>query len=518
VLLLLASASGLASTWYGSENFSLDTSIPRIDTDDDGMTDAWELAHGLDPVTKDEAEDPDHDGYTNLEEYNAGTDPHVYEPVGLPHAVALFALTTRLSVADTDGDGMPDWWEDAHGLNPLVDDSAADTDGDGRSNIVEYNADTDPQVDDWRGPTFGVTADLLVDTGGYPFDLGADTDGDGMPDWWEFKYGLNWEVPDGGDDLDGDGVSNVGEYLMGTRPDVNDISGLVWCLSSLFGMDTVFAPPDRDGDGMRDWWEIAHGLDPDIDDANEDPDGDGRSNIDEYNAGTDPHVDDWRGPTRMESLALTVDTGGYNGGYADDSDGDGMPDWWEIRHGLNPLLDDTTGNPDGDALNNLEEYNAGTDPQRFDWWFPQESESLVFLVDTGGFYVDTDGDGIPNWWERIYVGNTTGIVANVDSDGDGHMNWQEFITRTHPGDPGSVFHVEGVTRPDPEHPWQWVITWATAPNRLYSVYSGTNLLTTWPSAPIHQVQGDGTPKSYTNTVENTQPRFYRITVQLSPGP
>ncbi len=50
-----------------------------------------------------------------------------------------------------------------------------------------------------------------------------------------------------------------------------------------------------------------------------------------------------------------------------DSDHDGLPDEWEIAHGLDPL--DATGNngalgdPDDDGMNNWQEYVAGTDPQ-----------------------------------------------------------------------------------------------------------------------------------------------------------
>lgn len=50
-----------------------------------------------------------------------------------------------------------------------------------------------------------------------------------------------------------------------------------------------------------------------------------------------------------------------------DSDYDGMPDWYEKRHGLdlhNP--DDALADGDGDGLSNIEEFQRGSDPQFFE--------------------------------------------------------------------------------------------------------------------------------------------------------
>src|SRR5262249_17723981 len=46
-----------------------------------------------------------------------------------------------------------------------------------------------------------------------------------------------------------------------------------------------------------------------------------------------------------------------------DTDGAGLPDWWAVAHGTNPLVADADDDPDGDGFTNLHESLAGTDPQ-----------------------------------------------------------------------------------------------------------------------------------------------------------
>ena len=46
---------------------------------------------------------------------------------------------------------MPDAWERAVGLNPLVDDADLDTDGDGLTNLQEYALATEPKIGDSDG-------------------------------------------------------------------------------------------------------------------------------------------------------------------------------------------------------------------------------------------------------------------------------------------------------------------------------------------------------------------------------
>jgi hypothetical protein len=67
----------------------------------------------------------------------------------------------------------------------------------------------------------GIIADP-AQVGGYPEYTGKpyeDSDGDGLPDAWEKKHGLNPKDPtDAARDLDGDGYTNIEEFINGTDP------------------------------------------------------------------------------------------------------------------------------------------------------------------------------------------------------------------------------------------------------------------------------------------------------------
>jgi hypothetical protein len=52
---------------------------------------------------------------------------------------------------------------------------------------------------------------------------------------------------------------------------------------------------------------------------------------------------------------------------------------------------------------------------------------------------DTDGDGIPAYWEELFFGGTTNAVASLDSDNDGPDNLSEYIAFTSPTDSNSLF-------------------------------------------------------------------------------
>ncbi|MDP6892665.1 MAG: hypothetical protein QF731_05750, partial [Verrucomicrobiota bacterium] len=63
-----------------------------------------------------------------------------------------------------------------------------------------------------------------------------------------------------------------------------------------------------------------------------------------------------------------------------DTDGDYLPDGWEVARGLNPLVHDGEKamgfDPDGDEMNNREELTAGTDPLNPDSNLKLEARSI----------------------------------------------------------------------------------------------------------------------------------------------
>jgi hypothetical protein len=49
-----------------------------------------------------------------------------------------------------------------------------------------------------------------------------------------------------------------------------------------------------------------------------------------------------------------------------------MPDGWEVQYGLDPLVNDSSEDPDGDGYTNLQEYREGGDPNDSATPFPWE--------------------------------------------------------------------------------------------------------------------------------------------------
>jgi hypothetical protein len=193
---------------------------------------------------------------------------------------------------DGDSDGLPTWWEDEMITNrfllhvpPLtyatISWNDPYPDNSGRTYGEQYQRDV----------AKGVSQNNLA--GGGPFAQTADTDGDGMPDWWESLYNLNSFDASGedgaGGDPDRDGLSNLAEYLISDKFNIANVSprkltsGATQAVSDYFikvGKMTLGAM-FTDHDSMVDSWEDLYNVDSVnryVYDRHLDPDQDGWDN------------------------------------------------------------------------------------------------------------------------------------------------------------------------------------------------------------------------------------------------
>jgi alpha-glucosidase len=208
--------------------------------------------------------------------------------------------------ADSDGDGMPDGWEAAHGLNPLVNDASGNPDGDNRDNLAEYHAVSDPQVADtffsyystmsipgtfnlWDpaarqmklvGHQVWAAVLSFTNLSGAQFKFAAN---DGWPVNWGDNNQSDFDPPaEGGADFGSGSNIGLGGTLTGAYTFVFNESTLAYGVYPAWSRDS-------DGDGMTDGQEQHDGLNPlSRADRVEDADGDGMGNYAETVAGTSP--------------------------------------------------------------------------------------------------------------------------------------------------------------------------------------------------------------------------------------
>jgi len=367
------------------------------DTDGGGRSDGAEYSYGTDPTNpSDDAQtDSDGDGLTNNIETNTG---------GCGISWSQLDTKSNPYSTDSDSDGLGDYAEvKTYGTNPKCADTDGDTENDNKE-LSNYSSCScvcmNPLVADTDGDGLNdgvedADHDNTLDPGETD-PCNPDTDGDSMPDGWEVTYGLNPRLDNASADSDSDGLNNLTEYLTGTYP--ND--------------------SDSDDDTMNDGWEYTYQpytnpLNGSVPSASADPDADGLTNYQESLAGTNPQ--------------------------SSDTDGDNMPDGWEVNNGLDPLVANGGSDPDSDGLTNYQEYLYGTYPLDSDSDDDGLNDRVDYYWGCGGqMNPDTDGDTLLDGTEDadhdgvLDSGETSPCLA--DTDGGGERDDSEISGGRNPRD------------------------------------------------------------------------------------
>ena len=126
--------------------------------------------------------------------------------------------------------------------------------------------------------------------------------------------------------------------------------------------------------------------------------------------------------------------------------------------------------------------------------------------------LDTDSDGLPDYWEAAYFNSPLNANAAFDTDGDGLANLAEFTADTNPTNSASVFRIlqvavdgSGVS-----------LSYQSSSNRKYTLtYADTPASGSWSNVVSQtDIPGVGGIQTLTDPNANGQRRFYRVGVKL----
>jgi beta-glucanase (GH16 family) len=125
--------------------------------------------------------------------------------------------------------------------------------------------------------------------------------------------------------------------------------------------------------------------------------------------------------------------------------------------------------------------------------------------------LDSDGNGLPDYWEQQYFGTPVGASANADSDSDGASNLAEYLAGTDPLNGQSLFRILGVTNDASG----MTIRVNSALNRFYTLqYRDSASVGQWSNVAYQtDIPGSGSALLLDDPAPAVQARYYRVSVR-----
>jgi subtilisin family serine protease len=140
---------------------------------------------------------------------------------------------------------------------------------------------------------------------------------------------------------------------------------------------------------------------------------------------------------------------------------------------------------------------------------------LQGLVITGGRLnlqrmVDTDGNGLPDWWEQQYFGKL-GVDPSGDPDHDGASNLAESVAGTDPLDPNSSLRI---VIPPPGSSAGFLVQWTSVAGKSYRLERSTSLVTGFDSVVRTNIAATPPINSELDSAAlPSNARYYRVQVE-----
>jgi subtilisin family serine protease len=125
--------------------------------------------------------------------------------------------------------------------------------------------------------------------------------------------------------------------------------------------------------------------------------------------------------------------------------------------------------------------------------------------------VDTDGNGLPDWWEQQFFGHLTGTDPNADPDHDGASNLAEYLAGTDPTSFNSALRLTALRAADTNGV---VLEWPSVMGRYYRLLRATNLFSGFDSLVLTNLAATPPLNTATDTaLPSAGPRYYRLELE-----